>query len=63
VLNIARAGLAARGRRNASSDNESIHLAPLEEIVATGKVPAQRLLDKYHGEWGGDMSRVYEESF
>jgi glutamate--cysteine ligase len=26
-------------------------------------VPAQRLLDKFHGEWGGDISRIYEESF
>jgi len=32
-------------------------------VVATGKVPAQVLLDKYHGAWGGDLSRVYEESF
>ena len=36
---------------------------PLDEIVRTGKVPAQVLLDQYHGEWGGDISRVYEQSF
>ena len=63
VLAISRAGLNARGRLNKSGDNESGFLAPLDEIVASGKVPAQRLLDKYNGEWGGDMSRVYEESF
>ena len=34
------------------------------EVIATGKTPAERLLDRYHGEWGGDVSRVYaEESF
>ena len=33
------------------------------KIVASGKVPAQRLLDAYHGEWNGDISRVYEQSF
>jgi glutamate--cysteine ligase len=60
---IARSGLTARARLNASGDNETIHIAPLEEIVASGKVPAQRLLDKFHGPWGGDISRVYEESF
>jgi glutamate--cysteine ligase len=63
VLSIARAGLTARARLNASGDNETGYLAPLDEIVASGKVPAQRLLDKYHGPWGGDVSRVYEESF
>ena len=63
VLAIASRGLSARARLNSSGDNEAGFLEPLEEIVASGKVPAQRLLDKYHGEWGGDISRVYEESF
>ena len=38
-------------------------LEALDEIAASGKVPAQRLLDSYHGEWQGDISRVYEQSF
>ena len=63
VLNIARAGLTSRGRLNGSGDNETGFLAPLDEIVESGIVPAQRLLDLYHGEWNGDISRVYEESF
>ena len=63
VLKIARAGLTARSRLNANGDNESHYLAPLDEVVASGKVPAQRLLDKFHGPWGGDITRVYEESF
>jgi glutamate--cysteine ligase len=63
VLPIARAGLSARGRLSTSGDNETGFLEPLEEIVESGKVPAQRLLDKFHGEWGGDIARVYEESF
>jgi glutamate--cysteine ligase len=63
VLPIARAGLSARGQLNASGDNESGFLEPLEEIAESGKVPAQRLLDKFAGEWGGDITRVYEESF
>ena len=63
VLAIARSGLNARAALNEAGDNESGFLAPLDEIVASGKVPAQVLLDKFAGEWGGDMSRVYEESF
>ena len=59
VLDIASAGLVARGRLNGAGDNESIYLAPLQDIARTGVVPAQRLLDLYHGEWAGDLSRVY----
>jgi len=63
VLAISRSGLAARARLNASGDNETGFLEPLDEIVATGKVPAQRLLDMYHGEWAGDVSQAYKYSF
>ena len=63
VLAISRSGLNARARLNTAGDNESGFLNPLDDIVRSGKVPAQVLLDKYHGEWGGDLSRVYEESF
>jgi glutamate--cysteine ligase len=63
ALPIARGGLSARGRLNDAGDNETGFLEPLEEIVESGKVPAQRLLDKFHGQWGGDITRVYEESF
>ncbi|MFL0585131.1 glutamate--cysteine ligase [Sphingomonas olei] len=61
VLDIANAGLAARARLNSSGDNETGFLDPLRDIVRTGKVPAQQLLDRYNGAWGGDVSKVYEE--
>ena len=61
VLDIAHAGLAARGRGNFAGDNETGFLDPLREIVRSGKVPAEILLDRYHGEWGGDVSKVYGE--
>ena len=60
-MKIADTGLKSRGRLNGAGDSEQSYLNPLHEIVASGKVPAQRLLDKYHGEWGGDLSRVYAE--
>jgi glutamate--cysteine ligase len=63
ALAIARAGLNARAALSGSGDSEAGFLEPLDEIVASGVVPAQRLLDKFHGEWGGDISRIYEESF
>jgi glutamate--cysteine ligase len=61
IVDIASAGLTARARLNGSGDNESGYLDPLREVVASGKTPAEVLLDKYHGAWGGDLSRVYDE--
>ena len=61
VLDIANAGLTARNRVDASGSNETGFLDPLREIVRSGKVPAQLLLDRYHGVWGGDVSKVYDE--
>ncbi len=64
ILRIAEAGLNARGRLNASGDNETGFLDPLREILASGKTPADRLLERYHGPWQEDVSHVYrEESF
>jgi glutamate--cysteine ligase len=61
ILEIAHGGLAARRRFNSAGDDETGFLDPLHEIVASGKVPAQRLLDLFQGEWGGEISRVYGE--
>ena len=61
VLEIAATGLTARARLNAAGDNEGGFLEPLREVVASGVTPADRLLSWYHGEWQGDVSRVYDE--
>jgi len=64
VLDIARSGLAARARLNGAGDNESGYLSTLDEVVAARRTNAERLLERYRGEWAGDLSRVYaEESF
>ncbi|MEZ0496342.1 glutamate--cysteine ligase [Sphingomonas sp. IW22] len=62
VLDIAHRGLAARARVNASGDDETGFLAPLHEIVRTGRVPAQLLLDRYHAKWDGDACAIYSEN-
>jgi glutamate--cysteine ligase len=59
VLDIASSGLASRARLNSSGDNETGFLEPLRDVVARGKTPAEDLLALYHGEWGGDISKVY----
>jgi glutamate--cysteine ligase len=61
VVEIAAAGLRARGALGQSGESEVGFLEPLQETVRTGKVPAQRLLDLYHGSWAGDLTRIYDE--
>lgn len=61
VLDIASAGLAARGELNSMGENETGFLNPLRAIVQSGKVPAQKLLDLYNGPWNGDLSQIYGE--
>ena len=62
VLKIARSGLAARGQLNSAGDNETGFLAPLDEIAKRRKVPAQDLLDHYHGDWDGSVAPIYNDS-
>jgi glutamate--cysteine ligase len=61
VLEIASAGLAARDEVNSMGDSEVGFLRPLHDIIAEGKTPADLLLESWHGEWAGDLNRVYEE--
>lgn len=61
IVAIAESGLAARGRLNAAGDNETGFLDPLREILAARRTPADWLLDRFHGAWDGDISRIYEE--
>ncbi len=61
VLAIAHVGLAARDEINSMGDNETAFLNPLHQIAESGMSVAHQLLDKFNGEWGGDVSRVYDE--
>jgi glutamate--cysteine ligase len=61
VLAIAASGLRSRAELSGSGESEVGFLEPLQETVRTGKTPAQRLLELYHGSWAGDLSRIYDE--
>jgi len=64
ALAIARLGLGNRARLDGAGNSEAGYLGALDEVVARGKTPAELLLERYHGDWAGDVSRVYaEESF
>jgi glutamate--cysteine ligase len=56
VVGLAKAGLKRRGL------GEEQYLAPLELTLAMDKTPAERWLDKYNGEWAGDLTRIFDEA-
>ena len=62
AVGIAEAGLVRRNRLDAKGRDETIYLAPLEETVRTGKSPAERWLDKFRGEWNGDVTPIFKEA-
>jgi glutamate--cysteine ligase len=57
---IARSGLKARAKLNASGDDETGFLAELEDIAETGVTAADRLLERWRTEWRGDMAKLFE---
>jgi glutamate--cysteine ligase len=61
TLALARAGLARRKKFDPYGADETRYLAPLETIAERGETPAEELLAKYHGPWGGSVDPVYEE--
>jgi glutamate--cysteine ligase len=63
VVAISHAGLSARARAGAGGlvPDETHFLNALHESIETGKVPADELLEHYHGDWNGDMKRVFRD--
>ncbi len=62
TLAIARGGLARRARNDAKGHDELIYLAPLDEIVADGRVPAQHWIARFKGAWGERVDPVFQEA-
>lgn len=61
VMELSRAGLSRRAKRNSQGQDESIFLAPLQEILARGQNLAQTLEARYRGPWGGKVEPVLAE--
>ncbi|HSK40760.1 MAG TPA: glutamate--cysteine ligase, partial [Arenibaculum sp.] len=59
---IAREGLKRRNRLDGGFVDETGYLGELEAVADSGITPAERLLERYHGAWNGDVSRVFEEA-
>ena len=61
LLDLASAGLQRRARLNNCGKDETHFLDPLREIAASGITPAERMLEKYHGVWNGDVTKAYQD--
>ncbi len=63
AVRIAEAGLKARAVPGVGGlvPDETHFLNALQDSVENGKVPADELLEHYHGDWNGDLDRIYDE--
>jgi len=61
MVAIARQGLKNRARMSGGMVDERGFLSELEDIADSGITPAERLLDLYHGDWKGDVTRIYRD--
>ncbi len=61
VLSISRLGLKNRNRLNGDEVDESIFLAPLDEVLAKKATLAEDLLSLYNGRWNGSVDPVFAD--
>jgi glutamate--cysteine ligase len=61
ALALSRSGLQRRALRDESGRDETHYLDFADEIVASGKTSAERLLEKYHGSWKGSVLPAFRE--
>jgi glutamate--cysteine ligase len=61
VLSISRDGLKARGRLNGEGQDESVFLAPLDEVLAKKATLSDDLLMLYNGRWNQSVDPVFED--
>ena len=61
VLKLARAGLTRRRRLDFCGQDETRYLDVLDDRLARGTTPAQELLAKFDGSWGGSVEPIYDE--
>jgi glutamate--cysteine ligase len=60
ALAISRQGLKSRAQIDRAGEDETHFLAELEDIASSGVTAAERLIERFKTEWGGDVRRVYE---
>ncbi len=63
LVDIADQGLKARAKPGAGGmvPDETHFLNALKESVESGQSPADELLEHYHGDWNGDLKKLYAD--
>ncbi len=61
VIGISRLGLKNRARLNGDGQDETVFLAPLEEVLAKKGTLADDLLMLYNGRWNQSVEPIFEE--
>ena len=61
VVELSKSGLQARGVQDGMGSDETIFLDVIEEVAESGKTRAEQLLERFHGDWNGDIDRVFLE--
>jgi glutamate--cysteine ligase len=58
---LAHRGLSRRGHIDHLGRDETRYLESLDRIIEAGRTPAEVMLDKFNGAWGGSVDPVYSE--
>ena len=61
MLTISKAGLRLRGQTDSIGGTEEGFIEPLFQIVDSGRTRAEEILERYHGAWNRDVSRLFTE--
>ncbi len=61
TLALSQAGLARRKKFDPYGADETRYLKPLHQLVDRGETPAEELLRKFHGPWGGSVEPLFKE--
>ena len=61
MLKLRAPGLKGRSWLDISGQDETRYLDVLDDRLARGTTPAQELLEKFHGPWGGSVDPIYTD--
>ena len=61
MVAISRDGLRARGRLSSGGQDETVFLAPLDEMIAKRSTLADDMLSLWQGRWKGEIDAVFDD--